>query len=156
MLSKTINRLIACIFSLYTIFTLNAQVVVEGDITLQWDDNSDNEDGFCIERTINSSGIWAPLDSVDADVTEYGPFSFVSPDTHHVRVYAYNELGNSGHTNIISIIFSNAETAAPTINGINQTPESNIQLDWSVINGAVGYNIYYSNLIWTKFIWIFW
>jgi len=145
MLTKTKTNIFSVILSIYAIFTLNAQVVVEGEITLQWDDNSDNEYGFCIERTINSSGIWAPLDSVDADVTEYGPFSFVSPDTHHVRVYAYNELGNSGHTNIISIIFSNAETAAPTINEINRTPESNIQLDWSAINGAVGYNIYYSN-----------
>jgi len=74
-------------------------------IILEWDDKSNNEKGFCIEYMMNSSEIWTPLDSVEMNVTQYGPISFAQLDTFHFRVYAYNDFENSGYTNTISVIF---------------------------------------------------
>ena len=76
-------QILFIILFLFTNFTLDAQTVVGEDITLEWNDNSENEDGFCIEYTINSSGTWNILDSVDANITQYGAFSFTQDDTLH-------------------------------------------------------------------------
>lgn len=92
----------------------NTQIFKERKIYLEWDDTSDNEKGFCIEYMMNSSEIWTPLDSVERNVTEYGPISFAQLDTFHFRVYAYNDFGNSGYTNTISVIFDLSEEGTAT------------------------------------------
>ena len=113
---------------------VNAAELVIGDVTLIWDDSSENEDGFCIEYMKLSDGIWTVLDSVNAEVTEYGPFSFTPIDSFTFRVYAYNSAGNSGFTNELSITFVHPVPNAPY--ELSATPYSHdrIDLNWEYSN----------------------
>jgi len=85
------------------------QEIIVGDITLEWNDNSDNEDHFILEYSANSTGNWVALDTLASNTTEYGPISFVSDDTFHFRIYASNAQGNSEFSNLLDIIFQQPE-----------------------------------------------
>jgi len=133
MKKKITISILFVIFSLFISLPSQAQTVV-GDVTIAWDDESDNEDGFCIEYKMNADGTWTQMDSVDANITQYGPFSFAPADTYYFRIYAYNAIGNSGYSNTLSIIFGYPEPNAP--HNLNLTPHSpdQINLSWDYDN----------------------
>jgi len=62
-------------------------------IDLIWTDNSDNEDGFKIER--NGSN----LATVNADVTSYSDTGLLENTAYTYRVRAYNDTGDSAYSN---------------------------------------------------------
>ena len=66
--------------------------------TLQWTDNSSNEDGFYVERATNG-GDWTRIATVAADATTYIDTSVVANDVYQYRVNAFNSFGTSGYTN---------------------------------------------------------
>lgn len=51
---------------------INSQV--NGEINLQWKDNSNNETGFIIERQTDLTEVFVTIDSVDANVTNFTDF----------------------------------------------------------------------------------
>lgn len=68
-------------------------------VTLTWEDNSSNENGFRIERK-TGSGAYAELGTVGANVTSYDDSITPTPGTTYTyRVRAYNGVGNSGYSN---------------------------------------------------------
>ncbi len=72
-------------------------------VTLSWQDNSDNEDGFIIERKDGDSTSTNPfiiIDTVAANVTAFVDYGLSANSTYTYQVYAYNEFGNSGNSNI--------------------------------------------------------
>jgi len=75
--------------------------VTSSSIGLQWQDTSDNELGFKIERKI-TSGNFTYLDLVAANITTYNNAGLTSGITYTYQVYAYNGGGNSGFSNPIS------------------------------------------------------
>jgi len=119
----------------------SAAVPVSGDATLEWDDNSSNETGFCIEYQING-GTWSVLDSVESNITSYGPISFPPQDTYAFRVYAFNGDGNSDPTNIIELTFEDPDVDPPTIMAIHHYSTNTALLEWTEISNAVGYHVY--------------
>lgn len=63
---------------------------------LSWDDNSDNEDGFIIERSLDSAA-FNTIDTVGVDVTNYMDTSGLEQATrYYYRVKAYNSFGDNG------------------------------------------------------------
>ncbi|MGI1669276.1 MAG: S8 family serine peptidase [Neptuniibacter sp.] len=70
----------------------------EGQISLSWNDNSDNEDSFTIQRSKKLKGkrweAYAPVGSVGADVTSFDDSSLES-GTYRYRVNASNSVGTS-------------------------------------------------------------
>jgi hypothetical protein len=74
-------------------------------LDLMWNDNSDNENGFIIERRIGAdTEPFVQIGNVAANVKE-----FVDPDapvsqTVTYRVYAFNDYGNSGYTNEAQVL----------------------------------------------------
>lgn len=75
-----------------------------GSIDLSWRDNSNNEDGFKIERKIGVSGNFAEIASVGANVTTFVDEYFIHEgEAVFYRVFAYNSHGNSKHSNEASI-----------------------------------------------------
>lgn len=80
-----------------------ATIAAAGDVTLNWTDNSDNEDGFYIERSVGTV-MWELRASVGPDVTEYVDSGLVSGETYRYRVNAYNEYGTSTFTNTIEYL----------------------------------------------------
>jgi len=78
---------------------LTATAVSASQINLTWTDNSDNEDGFRIERKKGSGGIWSQITTVGAGVTAYSNTGLSRRTTYYYRVRAYNSGGNSNYSN---------------------------------------------------------
>lgn len=61
-----------------------------GQVSLTWTDNSDNEQGFKIERCAGTGCTFQPLATVAADVTSYSDTDGIAPGTaYSYRVCAY-------------------------------------------------------------------
>ena len=75
-----------------------APVYAAGSLTLNWTDNSNNEDGFKIERKQGPTGMFAEIAQVGVDVVT---FSDVTPDLQEYcyRVRAFNAVGDSTYSN---------------------------------------------------------
>jgi hypothetical protein len=86
--------------------------VIAAQLTLTWTDNSDNEDGFVIERSTNGTA-FLPVNTVSSNVDTYVDLT-LEPDTQYwYRVKAFNAAGDSGYTNVASAT-TNPELAPPT------------------------------------------
>ena len=66
--------------------------------TLTWTDNSNNEDGFKIERETGTSEAFTQIAAVRANVTSYNDSGLTSGTTYCYRVRAFNASGTSGYT----------------------------------------------------------
>jgi hypothetical protein len=70
-------------------------------IELNWQDNSNNEDGFYIESTQDTiAGSWTQIATVGADVTTYLHTGLTIGVTYYYRVSAFNGNGSSSWSNI--------------------------------------------------------
>lgn len=70
---------------------------------LNWNDNSNNELGFVIERKTSGSS-FTPIDTVSAGQTSFLD-SLISNNTNYTyRVYAYNSGNNSGFSNQAAVM----------------------------------------------------
>jgi len=77
---------------------LTATAVSTNQINLSWTDNSIDEFGFEIERSLATVGPWSQIDTVTADVTVYSDTNDLSRGTtYHYRVRAFNSTGDSGY-----------------------------------------------------------
>lgn len=81
---------------------LSAVAISKTQVDLDWQDNSDNENGFKIERSLNSVD-FAQIADVPANTTGYSDPNRTHFETYYYRVKAYNNQGNSGYSNIVSI-----------------------------------------------------
>jgi uncharacterized delta-60 repeat protein len=84
----------------YSPSNLNALAVSSSKINLDWIDNSGNETGFKIERSTNAGANWSLINIVGVNVTSYSDTGLVANTIFHYRVYASNQAGNSGYSNI--------------------------------------------------------
>ncbi len=78
-------------------------------VTLTWTDNSNNENGFKIERKTSSiiigytTGVWGEITTVNTDITSYTDTSIVAGGQYQYRIRAYNDIGNSAYSNTVSL-----------------------------------------------------
>src|SRR4029450_3673278 len=81
---------------------LTATAISGTQINLAWQDNSNNENGFKIERCQgNSCTNFAEIAQVGANVTVFSDTG-LTPDTQYgYRVRAFNALGDSPYSNIV-------------------------------------------------------
>jgi DNA-binding beta-propeller fold protein YncE len=79
--------------NLYTVAVTHTQ------INLTWNDNSNNETGFKIERKTGTGGTYLQIATVNSDVTSYNDTGLSQGNTYYYRVCAYNVAGNSGYSN---------------------------------------------------------
>jgi hypothetical protein len=80
--------------------SLNIIGLSEGTLNLVWNDNSDNESGFYLERSLDQSS-WT-LFQVGENQTTYPDSGLPGDTTQYYRISAYNGSGQSGHSNITS------------------------------------------------------
>jgi hypothetical protein len=71
-------------------------------LTLAWQDNSNNEDGFKIERADSSLGPWTQIAQLPVGQTSYQDTGVVANWVYYYRLRAYNAAGNSGYSNVAS------------------------------------------------------
>jgi hypothetical protein len=68
-------------------------------VELNWDDNSDDELGFKIERKVEGEVTYTQIDTVGAGVTSYTDTDVVGDTTYYYRVRAYSSGGDSPYSN---------------------------------------------------------
>lgn len=76
-------------------------------VFLSWQDNSENEEGFVIERKTGdstSSNSFIAIDTVGENITSYIDTSFNSDTIFSYRVFAYNSYGASDYSNIVTAV----------------------------------------------------
>ncbi len=78
-------------------------------IDLTWEDHSNNESGFKIERKTGALGVYEEIAVVDSNVTSYSDTALRAGTTYYYRVRAHNEDGDSGFSNE-----ANATTSSPS------------------------------------------
>lgn len=68
------------------------------EVKLEWVDNSNNEDGFKIERKKEGED-WTEIAQVEANVTTYTDTGLTSNTKYYYRVKAFNSAGDSDYSN---------------------------------------------------------
>jgi parallel beta-helix repeat protein len=78
---------------------LSATRISSSQLDLLWSDNSDNEDGFYIERKTGAMGTYSRIATVNADVITYSNAGLTPDTTYCYRIKAYNAAGESAYSN---------------------------------------------------------
>lgn len=89
---------------------LAATAVSQSEIDLSWTDNSSDETGFEIERSLDGSS-FSPVATVGADVTTYPDTGLSADTTYFYRVRAVNGAGASAFSNTASATTDPGSTA---------------------------------------------
>jgi hypothetical protein len=71
-------------------------------IDLTWTDNSGDELGFRIERSLNGEIGWTQIAEVGSNVTSYSDNGLTPGTTYYYRVRAYHAGGNSAYSSVAS------------------------------------------------------
>ncbi|HWQ33109.1 MAG TPA: fibronectin type III domain-containing protein, partial [Blastocatellia bacterium] len=83
--------------------SLTATAASKSQINLAWTDNSNNEDGFKIERCQGSGCTnFAQIATVPAGTTSFSNTGLSSGTVYTYRVRAYNSSGDSAYSNTAS------------------------------------------------------
>ncbi|MEM5513444.1 fibronectin type III domain-containing protein [Pseudoalteromonas sp. AS84] len=94
----------------------NLQATVNGTtINLTWDDNSNNENGFEIQRSSAGSS-WQVISTVGENTTTYTDTGLVEDTTYYYTMFAQNSTNRSGWSNTISMQTSLSDPISPEPN----------------------------------------
>jgi hypothetical protein len=74
---------------------VTAAAVANGWLLVRWNDNSNNEAGFIIQRSANNGLTWSNAGAVGANVNFFDDTTAARSGTYRYRVYAYNAYGAS-------------------------------------------------------------
>ena len=80
---------------------LKAVEIYANDIVLKWEDNSNNEEGFKIERRCIDEGMFNIVQSTPSNMTTYRDSGLDPDKTYYYRVYAFNSGGSSFPSNTL-------------------------------------------------------
>lgn len=92
---------------------LSPVAAVAGQLTVTWDDNSTNETGFLVERSVNGQS-FEKIGSVGANVVTFVDSSVSSDTSYSYRVAAVRDSNQSEYSNLATIKTA-PETVAPAI-----------------------------------------
>ena len=124
---------------------LNATASACDQIDLNWTDNSDNEEGFEIERSLDGSN-FNLLHTVGANVKTYNDTGLAGETQYWYRVRAYNDIGYSDYSEASTTTPSCGGTeppASPTGLTANARGKAKIALGWKDnSNNENGFTIY--------------
>jgi glucose/arabinose dehydrogenase len=103
------------------------QVIVD----LWWNDNSNNEDGFIIERKTNNSNFQV-IDSVELNVNGYTDWNVIDSTIYSYRIAAYNAINVSSYNCFEFTVTTPLRTVeAPTDLVATATGPNEIHLNWT-------------------------
>ena len=109
---KTKVQLVIPISKLSAPTELQADSVTNTRVVLSWQDNSDIESGFSIERAAGS-GTYKELATVAEDITSYTDSSVIQGQTYSYRVRAWTSNENSEYSNTVTANIAAAESKPP-------------------------------------------
>ena len=112
--------------------SLTASTVSASQINLSWTDNSNNEDGFQIERCQGAScSNFVQIATVLANVTTYQNTELTAATSYSYRVRANNAGGSSAYSNPATAVTAITPPAAPTGLTATAVSSSQINLGWT-------------------------
>jgi titin len=109
---------------------LTATAEGSAEVQLGWTDQSNNEDGFKIERS-NDGTSFAPLVTLGVDTTSYLDTGLTPATTYYYRVHAYNVAGDSGYSNTASAATGQVPPPAPTNLTATAVSSGQVNLAWT-------------------------
>ncbi len=113
-LPKLFSRSLLAIFLLLSIFTWHC-VANAAQLQLLWNDASNNEAGFRIERTTTPTRSFVVDKVVDANVTTDTDTGLTSGTTYCYRIFAFNAAGDSAPSNEVCGVASDGTTSTLTV-----------------------------------------
>lgn len=104
-------------------------------VDLTWTDNSDNEDGFKIERK-EIEGSYAEAGTVSANVAAFSDTTVQPNKTYYYRVRAYNGFGNSNYSGEVNTTTPPCGTppSAPTNLTASVISTTEVSLSWTDVS----------------------
>tara|TARA_R110002111_G_scaffold177181_1_gene243203 strand:- start:6646 stop:12345 length:5700 start_codon:yes stop_codon:yes gene_type:complete len=103
-------------------------------IIIAWNDNSDDESGFRIERRIEGEDTWSVVATIDADSESYQDEGLEVATSYQYRVQAYNDAGTSGYSNMITVATLAMVPASPSDLTAVATSSDKVNLSWQDIS----------------------
>ncbi len=93
---------------------LTATALSLNQIALKWQDKSNNEVGFEVQRAPSSSGPWGTVGTTGAGKVSYTDSGLTPATSYAYRVLAYNSTGESASSNVVTTT-TKPDTTLPTV-----------------------------------------
>ncbi|MBN1675798.1 MAG: lamin tail domain-containing protein [Kiritimatiellae bacterium] len=106
---------------------LQATATSQSRIDLTWQDNSDNEDGFKVDRRQTGASEWIAVATPGANTSTLSDSGLPAGTYFYYKIKAYNADGNSDYSNIAGDTTYEGPPAAPS--GLGATPASTTRID---------------------------
>jgi hypothetical protein len=113
---------------------LTATPLSTSQVNLSWNDNSNNEDGFKIERCTGSGcSDFVQIATVGSGVTSYPNNGLSASTTYSYRIRAYNSGGDSAYSNTAgaTTLAAPSVPAAPSNLAATSVSRNQINLSWT-------------------------
>jgi titin len=82
---------------------LKVEEIYEKDVVLSWKDNSDNEEGFKLERRKIGEGKFEIVQTLPPNMTAFRDEGLESGMTYYYRIFAFNAAGSSLPSNTVEV-----------------------------------------------------
>jgi hypothetical protein len=118
---------------------LRVTAVTASQVDLAWTDNSNNEQGFKIERSFDGQ-TFTEIAAVEPNVTTYSDNTVAAATLYFYRVFAFNNFGNSTPTNVVDA--TTPQPPPPPIPVISVSPDS---IDFGIVRAMATETLTISN-----------
>ena len=119
--------------------SLAASALSTTQVNLSWTDNSSNETGFRIERSIGTT--FVEITSVGVGVTSFADTGLLPGTNYLYRVRATNALGDSAYSNQTNATTLVPPPAQPTGLAATSISSSQINLTWTDVATETGFKV---------------
>jgi hypothetical protein len=109
--------------------------VLANELTLTWNDNSSDEEGFIIERSSDAGNTYQQVGTVGRNVTYFVDQTISTEVMYRYRVYAFNSFGASNPSNISDHFITMTYTA-------EDIEEAAIEAQEEVLTNYHEYNLF--------------
>lgn len=89
----------ALLFVIAVVIGCGGSDAAKTELSLSWQDNADDEQGFTVERKDGASGTFVEVTSLGVDATTYVDADVVAGTEYCYRVRAFNASGSSDYSN---------------------------------------------------------
>lgn len=117
--------------------TTVASVASAAQLTLAWDDQSLNEDGFSIRRKTGTNGAYAEIATVAANVETYPNTLLPNSTLYCYRVFAYNTAGAVGSSEACAATSGSSNLSITKSDGVT-TAVPGLSVTYTIVASNAG------------------
>ncbi len=133
---------------------LTSNTLSSSQINLNWNDNSNNEEGFILEYSTDGGNQFTELTTLPNNTTSYNHTGLSPATTYHYRVLAYTSTNNSAYSNFSYSTTAEESNNNPTPPPTEPEPEPETNNDKETSSGSGGgiFGIYTLFMLFASFI----